>query len=108
VLIYRILLPAEWEQFQAAGEFTGSPFDRASGFVHCSSGAQVAGTARRLFSAEPALVVVALDADVLGATVRWEPSPDGGVFPHVYGALPAAAVVRADRVAGASAIADPS
>ncbi|RIV39811.1 DUF952 domain-containing protein [Micromonospora radicis] len=32
-----MLLPDEWAEFQAAGRFTGSPFDQDSGFVHCSS-----------------------------------------------------------------------
>ncbi|WP_233558852.1 DUF952 domain-containing protein [Micromonospora radicis] len=30
-------MPDEWAEFQAAGRFTGSPFDQDSGFVHCSS-----------------------------------------------------------------------
>jgi uncharacterized protein (DUF952 family) len=43
VLIYKILLPAEWAKFEAAGRFDGSRFDRSSGFVHCSSREQVSG-----------------------------------------------------------------
>ncbi len=106
VLIYKILLPAEWQQFEADGEFAGSPFDRASGFIHCSGGDQVASTARRLFPDEPALVVIAVDAEALGGAVRWEPSPDGGTFPHVYAALPMSSVARAHRVAGAADVAE--
>ncbi|MFV2102344.1 DUF952 domain-containing protein [Micromonospora sp. LOL_024] len=49
VLIYKILLPGEWAEFQAAGRFDGSPFDRESGFIHCSSRAQLPGTAARVF-----------------------------------------------------------
>jgi hypothetical protein len=45
VLIYKILLPPEWSVFEATGTFTGSDFDHASGFVHCSSGEQLATTA---------------------------------------------------------------
>ncbi|WKU03206.1 DUF952 domain-containing protein [Micromonospora sp. HUAS LYJ1] len=104
MLIYKILLPAEWSEFEADGAFGGSPFDRSSGFVHCSSRAQVAATAVRFFAAEPALVVVALDTRRLGAAVRWEDSPDGGSFPHVYSALPLDAVVGVHPVAGASAV----
>jgi len=50
VLIYKILLPDEWSQFEAAGRFDGSPFDASSGFVHCSSGEQVPATAVRYFA----------------------------------------------------------
>lgn len=105
MLIYKILLPAEWAAFEAAGRFDGSPFDRASGFVHCSSREQVAATAARVFGAEPELVVVAVDADPLGDAVRWERAPDGGIFPHVYASLPLDAVTAVHRVAGAPAVA---
>jgi uncharacterized protein (DUF952 family) len=96
VLIYKILLPDEWAQFEQAGTFDGSPFDDSSGFVHCSSGEQVAATALRHFVDAGELVVVALDTSELGETVRWEHS-----FPHVYGPLPSSAVVEIRRFADA-------
>jgi uncharacterized protein (DUF952 family) len=104
VLIYKILLPAEWAEFEAAGRFDGSAFDRSSGFVHCSARDQVGGVARRVFGGEPGLVVVSLDARVLDEWLRWEAAPDGGVFPHVYAPLPMNAVVAVHRVAGAAAL----
>jgi uncharacterized protein (DUF952 family) len=104
MLIYKILLPAEWADFEAAGQFDGSPFDRESGFVHLSSREQVGDTALRVFGREPALVVVAVDAALLGDSVRWEPASNGELFPHVYGQLPLAAVVDVRRVAGAGSV----
>jgi uncharacterized protein (DUF952 family) len=104
VLIYKILLPAEWAAFQAAGRFDGSPFDHSSGYVHCSSREQVGATAARFFADEPALVILALDAEVLGGHVRWEQTPDHGSFPHVYAALPINAVVAVHHAAGAAAV----
>lgn len=107
VLIYKILLPAEWAEFEASGRFDGSPFDHSSGFIHCSSREQVAATAIRVFNQEPALVVVALDTKALGeATVRWEQASDGGTFPHVYAPLHRDAVAAVHRVAGAQRIDD--
>jgi uncharacterized protein (DUF952 family) len=106
VLIYKILLPAEWADFEAAGQFDGSPFDHSSGFIHCSSREQVAATAVRVFKQEPALVVVALDTQLLGDSVRWEEAPDGGTFPHVYGPLTVNAVVAVHQVAGAAVVED--
>jgi uncharacterized protein (DUF952 family) len=47
VLIYKILLPSQWAEFEAAGRFDGSPFDRSCGFIHCSSREHVGGTALR-------------------------------------------------------------
>jgi uncharacterized protein (DUF952 family) len=104
VLIYKILLPAEWDAFEAAGRFDGSPFDRESGFIHLSSRDQVAETARRVFADDPDLVVVAIDDSAVAGTLRWELSADRGRFPHVYGSLPRAAVVAVYPVAGAARI----
>ena len=102
VLIYKILLPAEWAEFEALGRFDGSPFDRSSGFIHCSTREQVADTAARVFGQEPTLVVVAVETEALGEAVRWEEAPDrGGMFPHVYGPLPKAAVAAVHEAAGA-------
>lgn len=103
MLIYKILLPSEWADFEAAGGFDGSPFDRDSGFVHCSSRDQVGRVAEHLFAQEPTVVVAALDADALGDAVRWEPA-DGELFPHVYGSLPLDAVVGVHRIAGAASV----
>lgn len=104
MLIYKILLPAEWAEFDAAGRFGGSPFDHSSGFIHCSARGQVAGVAQRLFAGEPELVVVALDADVLAELVRWEGRPGEEAFPHVYASLPRSAVVAVYRIAGAGEV----
>lgn len=92
MLIYKILRPDEWTAFEAAGTFDGSPLDHESGFVHCSSGSQVGATVQRYFADAPEVVVVALDTDVLGDTVRWE------TFPHVYGPLTADAIVEIHRL----------
>lgn len=102
-MIYKILLPSEWESFQQAGHFDGSPLDHQSGFVHCSSRPQLAGTARRFFHDEPMLVVVVLDADAL-TDVRWEAAAGGESFPHVYGRLPRSAALSWYEVAGAALI----
>jgi uncharacterized protein (DUF952 family) len=104
VLIYKILRPAEWAEFEAAGRFDGSPFDHESGFIHCSSREQVAATAQRVFVAEPALVVVAFDTQALGESVRWEESSGGELFPHVYASVPREAVAAVYEAAGAGAV----
>jgi uncharacterized protein (DUF952 family) len=93
VLIYKILLPDEWATFEAAGRFDGSPFDHESGFIHCSTEEQVSATVRRFFADAGKVVIVGLDAAALGVTVRWEAS-----FPHVYGHLPASAIVEVHRL----------
>jgi uncharacterized protein (DUF952 family) len=104
VLIYKILLPAEWAEFKAAGRFDGSPFDRSSGYVHCATREQVGDTALRVFGDGSPLVVLALDADMFGESLRWEDAPEGGTFPHVYASIPRSAVVAVHRIATASSV----
>jgi uncharacterized protein (DUF952 family) len=106
VMIYKILLPEEWDRFAAAGQFDGSSFDRESGFIHLSSRDQVADTARRVFADDPLLVVAAIDEHLVSESLRWETASSHGTFPHVYGVLPLAAVVGTFLVAGASGIDD--
>jgi uncharacterized protein (DUF952 family) len=103
VLIYKILLPSEWAQFEAAGRFGGSPFDLTSGFIHTSTREQVSETALRVFPQEPALVVVAVDTERLADPLRWEAASEG-VFPHVYGEIPVSAVAAVYPVPGAAAV----
>jgi len=105
--IYKLLRPAEWAEFSTAGHFDGTPFDHESGFIHCSSRAQVQTTAERVFGTSTPLVVVAVDADALGDSVKWEMAPSRGEeFPHIYGTLPLTAVVGAYEVDDAAAIDD--
>jgi len=86
-LIYKILPRTDWQAAQAAGRFEGSPVDHADGFIHFSTAAQAAETARRHFAGQADLVVLEVEADDLGADLKWEPSRGGDLFPHLYGAL---------------------
>lgn len=86
-MIYKICTATEWAEAEAKGEFTGSAVDIADGFIHFSTAAQVEETARRHFAGQPDLVLVAVDPDTLGETLKWEPSRGGDLFPHLYGVL---------------------
>ena len=104
MLIYKILRPAEWQEFEASGRFTGSPDDHRDGFIHCSSRAQVEATAARYFAGEPQLVVVALETGSISADVRWEPASNGELFPHVFGDSSLSEILEWHRGAGIAAI----
>ncbi|HYD45700.1 MAG TPA: DUF952 domain-containing protein [Phenylobacterium sp.] len=90
--IYKLLGAGEWAAAQAAGRFEGSEVDRRDGYIHFSTGAQVAETARRHFAGRDDLLLLGLDAEPLGETLRWEPSRGGDLFPHLYAPLGVAAV----------------
>jgi uncharacterized protein (DUF952 family) len=89
-LIYKVCPAAEWRAAVAAGAYRGSAVDLRDGFIHFSTGAQLAETLRRHFAGQRDLVLAAVDPDDLGAGLRWEPSRGGDLFPHLYGELPVA------------------
>ena len=86
-LIFKIAGAAEWRAAEAAGVFTGAAVDRADGYIHISTAAQVAETAAKWFAGRDDLVLAAIDADALGDALRWEPSRGGALFPHLYAPL---------------------
>lgn len=95
-LIYRILPAAEWAQAAAAGVFAGTAHDLRDGFIHFSTARQMAETAAKHYAGQADLLLLAVDADVLGPALKWERSRNDDLFPHLYGALPVAAVRRVD------------
>jgi uncharacterized protein (DUF952 family) len=95
MLIYKIFRADEWAAFETAGETAGAPIDLADGFIHFSTAEQAAETAAKHFAGEDGLMLLALDADALGAALKWEPSRGGALFPHLYRTLRLAEVVWA-------------
>lgn len=95
-LIYHLARKSAWDAAQAAGLYEGTPEDRADGFMHFSTAAQVAESAAKHRKGEPDLILVGADPAALGAALKWEISRGGQLFPHLYAALPLSAVKRAD------------
>jgi len=83
-MIYKILRADEWTAFEAAGETRGAPIDLADGYVHISTGTQVAETVAKYFDGVEGLRILALDPKTLGDELKWEPSRGGDLFPHLY------------------------
>ena len=86
-MIYHMCREEEWRAAEASGIYPGSSQDAADGFIHFSTAAQVQETARRHFTGQAGLVLVAIDPDRLGDRLKWEPSRGGDLFPHLYGPL---------------------
>ena len=92
VTIYKICPAVLWHEAERAQNFRGAEIDLRDGYIHFSTAEQVAETAALHFTGQAALVLVAVDADLLGAELRWEQARGGARFPHLYGVLPMAAV----------------
>jgi len=92
-IIYKIVPETLWHEARAKGVFEGAPIDLSDGFIHFSTAKQVAETAARHFTGQVDLLLVAVDAAVLGDKLVYEPSRGGDLFPHLYGSLPFTAVL---------------
>jgi uncharacterized protein (DUF952 family) len=92
VTVYKICSRTAWDTAVHAGIYPGSEVDTRDGFIHFSTAAQLAETAARHFAGQTDLMLVAVDGDALGAKLKWEKSRGGDLFPHLYAALPLAAV----------------
>ncbi|MDF1778500.1 MAG: DUF952 domain-containing protein [Rhizobiaceae bacterium] len=92
-IIYKIAEEPLWQQAEKSGVFKGAPIDVKDGYIHFSTGDQVAQTAALHFAGQSDLVLVAVDGARLGNALLYEESRGGALFPHLYGPLPLSAVV---------------
>jgi len=94
--IYKILPASLWQDAQNAGAFAGSEVDLKDGYIHFSTAEQAAETAAKHFAGLRDLVLLHVNADVLGDALKWEPSRGGALFPHLYDTLAVTQVMRVD------------
>jgi uncharacterized protein (DUF952 family) len=92
--VYRILTTQQWQRLQKWGLFSGSPHDIRDGFVHLSTGPQVAGTLEKHYHHQTDLVILEMSPADFGELLKWESSRGGQLFPHLYGSLPSKSVRR--------------
>ena len=91
--IYKICPASAWREAERQGVYRGSADDLRDGFIHFSTAHQVPETARRHFFGQKALFLVEVEAGALGDALRWEPSRNDELFPHLYAELDLGAVI---------------
>ncbi len=90
--IYKIVPRTLWQKARESGVFEGAPVDMRDGYIHFSTASQVRETARLHFAGAEDLLLVAVDGNALGLALKFEPSRNGELFPHLYARLPMDAV----------------
>lgn len=96
-LLFHIATAADWAQ--SGDPYLPADFKR-EGFVHCSTGQQVIGTANRLFRGRPDLLLLMIDVSRVHAPIRYENLYGGAeLFPHIYAGLPRDAVIAMEPLA---------
>ncbi|MEO1749325.1 MAG: DUF952 domain-containing protein [Pseudomonadota bacterium] len=96
--IYKIATVEQWKKAKADGLFRGAPIDLADGYIHFSTVDQVRETAAKHFAGQEDLLLLTIEAALLGEALRYEASRGGALFPHLYADLQIEAVVRVDRL----------
>ncbi len=95
-MIYHMCRKDEWVAAMVAGSYSGSSQDRADGFIHFSRKDQIVESAAKHRTGQDGLLLVSVDADVLGDALKWEEGRGQQLFPHLYGDLPKDAVSKAE------------
>jgi uncharacterized protein (DUF952 family) len=96
-LIYTLVRAADWRAAEQAGAYHGSADDRRDGYLHFSTAAQLRASAAKHRAGIADLLMVEVSTAALGTALKWEAASGGsraGLFPHLYGALPLAAVTQ--------------
>lgn len=92
--VFKIFTALEWATFERVGEFVGSVDDARDGFIHLSLQEQVHGTLAKHFIGQLDLVIAEIDSSDLGEALKFEPSLNGQLFPHLYRSLKRAEVKK--------------
>ena len=84
--IYKLMTSGEWEAAQAKGAYRGSVHDKRDGYIHFSTAAQLAETARKYFSGVPHLVLLVVEVEALesppsSCPLRGEGTPSQPLLP---------------------------
>lgn len=92
-----------WDAAHKTGTYEMSTRGRTlqeEGFIHCSTRAQLPRIAAFLYGSYEGpddLVVLVIDPEQLGVPLKYEaPEPGGEEFPHIYGPIPADAVISVE------------
>ncbi len=93
-MIFHITSRATWESALGAGIYEADSL-KSEGFIHCSTADQYVWVANQRFRGRTDLVLLHIDEKRLRSEVRYENLEGGApLFPHVYGAIPIAAVLN--------------
>ena len=90
--VYKICTKSEWQEVKSKGKLTGSKKDLDDGYIHFSSGNQVAVTLEKFYQNQKDLTLLKVDTLKLDHLV-WEQASDGTMFPHLYSELDISNVV---------------
>ena len=81
--IYHLIPPKEWEQALHKDSYKTESL-KTEGFIHFSTKEQVIGSASKHYPDEKSLVLLAIHEKRVKKHLKWEPSRNEELFPHLY------------------------
>ncbi len=96
-MLYHLVKPDYWKLYENQKSYVPETFAE-EGFIHLSTQSQVAGVLERYYQNVRPLVLLHLDETRFEAPLKFEPSTGGELFPHLYGPLNQASIVRIEEV----------
>lgn len=96
-MIYHLVHPTYWNRFAEQEPYFSETFAQ-EGFIHLSTESQVAGVLQRYYRGVPRLLKLHVDESRLTAELRFGAATSGELFPHVFGPLNRAAIVRVEEI----------
>jgi uncharacterized membrane protein/uncharacterized protein (DUF952 family) len=90
--IYLLSSRKEYEQARTEGELVRDSI-ASEGFIHASPKNQLTRIANKYYKATEQPLVVVVNKSLIKPKVKWEPAT-GGLYPHIYGAMNASAIIK--------------
>lgn len=92
--IYKILTEKEWSDFKNNGFFSGTKLDQKDKFIHLAFKHQYPALIEKFFKDARQVVIIEIDPQKLNkGDLKIEANKPGGEkYPHLYNAIPFAAV----------------
>jgi len=97
-MIYKIFRQNEWLNLKNEGATLGAPIDIQDGYIHFSTGSQVAETAEKYFKGIDNLFVAAIDESLITDKLAWEPARNNKLFPHLYRELKLSEIIWCEKL----------
>ena len=91
--IYHIVTPEVWEKFKDENEYEAESLTTEK-FIHCSYAEQLEGVLQRYYKNASKVLVLTLETEKLTSELTEEPSTGGEIYPHIYGAINAEAIIE--------------
>ena len=93
---YHITTPEIWGTFENKNYYEAESL-HTEGFIHCSYWGQLEETLKLYYKGVSQVIVLEIEPDALISKLIIEKSRDGNLFPHIYGVINKAAIVKVEE-----------